>query len=57
MIYTFQITGNPPMCKVYSNGTIIDQSGPWESVESAQTWAEAYTNKLNSGIIKPEEPS
>ena len=38
------------MCKVYFNESVIDHSGPWESVESAEIWAEAYTNKLNAGL-------
>jgi hypothetical protein len=56
-MFTYEVSDNPPMCRIISNESVIDESGPWESVESAQTWAEAYTNKLNSGIIKPEEPS
>lgn len=57
-MFTYEVSDNPPMCRIMSdNKNVIDESGPWESTESAKTWAEAYTNKLNSGIIKPEEPS
>jgi hypothetical protein len=41
------------MSKILSNGKIIDESGPWESVESAETWASAYTNGLNEGTLTP----
>ena len=57
MAYTYQVTDNPPMCKVYSDGSLIDESGPWESVEAAKTWATAWTNKLNSGVVTPEYPT
>jgi hypothetical protein len=57
MAYSFQITGTPPICKVYSNGSLIDQSGPWESEEAARSWATSWTNKLNTGAADPEYPS
>lgn len=57
MSYTFQITGDPPICRVFSDGSLIDESGPWESEESARTWATAWTNKLNAGVIQPEYPT
>jgi hypothetical protein len=53
-MFTYEVTDNPPMSKVFSNGNLIDQSGPWDSVESAETWAEAYTNGLNEGTITPQ---
>lgn len=56
-MYTFEIVGDPPICKVFSDILVIDESGPWESVESATLWATAYTNKLNDGLIVPEQPS
>jgi hypothetical protein len=49
-MYTYEVVGTPPMCKVYFNESVVDHSGPWESVEAAETWAEAYTNKLNAGL-------
>jgi hypothetical protein len=57
MSYTYSVKGDPPYCKVFSGGTLIDESGPWESIESAETWAKAWTNKLNTGIIQPEYPT
>lgn len=57
MAYTFDVSGNPPICRVFSDGTLIDESGPWESQESAETWANAWTNKLNAGVVSPEYPT
>ena len=57
MSYSFQIEGNPPFCRVFSNGLLIDESGPWESEESARKWATSWTNKLNTGVVEPEYPS
>lgn len=49
-MYTYEVSGEPPMCKVFFNDAVVDNSGPWESVEAAELWAEAYTNKLNAGL-------
>lgn len=57
MSYSYQITDNPPMCKVYLDGSLIDESGPWESKESAEIWAASWTNKLNLGVVSPEYPT
>jgi hypothetical protein len=54
MSYSYEVTDNPPMAKIQSNGQTIDLSGPWESVEAATDWAEAYTNQLNQGLATPE---
>lgn len=56
-MYTFEITGETFICKVFSDQNIIDESGPWESFEAAESWATAYTNKLNDGLISPELPT
>jgi hypothetical protein len=56
-MYTFEIIGDPPRALIKSNDIIIDNSGPWESVESATTWASTYANALNEGTVTPEEPS
>jgi hypothetical protein len=49
-MYTYEVIGTPPMCKIIFDGKVIDNSGPWESKEAAERWAEAYTNKLNAGL-------
>lgn len=54
MSYSYEVIDNPPMAKIQSNGQTIDLSGPWESVEAASAWAEAYTNQLNQGLATPE---
>jgi len=56
-MYTFEIVGDPPICKILSDSLVIDESGPWETVEAANSWATAYTNKLNDGLISPEFPT
>lgn len=49
-MYTFSITDNPPMCTVYNDSEVYDLSGPWESVESAQSWAQEFVDKLNGDV-------
>lgn len=50
-MYTYEVTEEPVLAKIYYDQNIIDTVGPWESVESAELWAEAYVNKSNLGII------
>lgn len=47
-MHTYEVTDNPPMCKILLNGETIDFSGPWESVEAAEEWAIQFVGKLNS---------
>lgn len=56
-MYSYEVVGNPPMCRITKNSLTVDYSGPWESVESAETWASMYVNALNEGVTAPEEPS
>ena len=56
-MYTYEIEDNPPMSKILKDGIVIDYSGPWESTQSAETWASMYSNALNQGSVSPEEPS
>ena len=48
-MYTYEVTSNPPMCKILKDGVAIDNSGPWESDEAAIAWAEAFVAKCNAG--------
>ena len=48
-MYTYEVTSNPPMCKILKDGVVIDHSGPWESNEAATVWAEAFVAKCNAG--------
>jgi len=49
-MYTYEVTDTPPMARIFFDDNVIDVVGPWDQLESAQTWAEAYVNKLNLGI-------
>jgi hypothetical protein len=49
-MYTYQITVEPVMAKVFYDENIVDNVGPWESIEAAQNWVESYVNKLNLGV-------
>ncbi len=46
MKYTYTITEDLKST-IFSDGTEIDVSGPWESEESAISWAKAYVDELN----------
>lgn len=50
------IIDNPrgPVVEILDGANIIDETGPWESIESATTWAEAYVGLKNSGQSEPE---
>jgi hypothetical protein len=48
-MYTYEVTDNPPMCNVLKDGSVVDSSGPWESVEAATAWAELFVAKCNGG--------
>jgi hypothetical protein len=50
-MYTYEITDNPPMCKILNGDEVIDLSGPWESADAAEGWAIEFTNKLNSESV------
>ena len=56
-MFTYEVSGTPPMCKIFNGLNIIDNSGPWESKKSAESWASMYVNALNGQVITPEEPS
>ena len=48
-MYTYEVLSNPPMCNILKDGVIVDASGPWESEEAAQAWAELFVAKCNAG--------
>ena len=56
-MYSYEVAGIPPMTRVYSDGTLIDESGPWIDESAAESWASLYVNKLNEGLATPEEPT
>jgi hypothetical protein len=49
-MYTYEISESPVLAKIFYNGLVIDIVGPWDERESAELWAESYTNKMNIGI-------
>ena len=50
MLYSYEISDNPPMCKIIFDGQDYDVSGPWESVLAAENWATESVAKLNSEL-------
>ena len=50
------VNDNPrgPLVQILYGTNVIDESGPWESIESATTWAEAYVGLKNSGQQEPQ---
>lgn len=42
------------MVQILFGDNVIDESGPWESYDSAVSWASAYVNKMNSGVPDPQ---
>lgn len=50
-VYTYEVQGDPVMCKVFKDGELIDHSGPWESAQVAEQWADAFVAKCNSGYV------
>jgi hypothetical protein len=49
-MYTYEVSGDPVMCKIFKDGTVIDHSGPWESSAAATQWAELFVAKCNAGF-------
>lgn len=50
-MYTYEVTNNPPMCKILKDGSVIDNSGPWESTKAAEDWAKLFVEKCNNGYV------
>jgi hypothetical protein len=50
------INDNPrgPLVQILYGNNIIDESGPWESIESATTWAESYVSMKNANQSEPQ---
>lgn len=42
-----------PLVQIIYGDNVIDESGPWESLVSAISWAESYVGLKNSGIQEP----
>lgn len=50
------VNSNPrgPVVEILNGGNVIDECGPWESIESATVWADAYVGLKNSGQQEPQ---
>jgi hypothetical protein len=53
-MYEFSLLEDSLIVCVTYNGAVVDESGPWESPESATTWATSYVNFKNSGLPEPQ---
>lgn len=52
-MFSFEVVEPGPYVRISVDGSIIDESGPWESVEAATSWATAYVNRMNAGVPEP----
>lgn len=55
-MFTYVILQNNPrgpMVQILYGSNVIDESGPWESISSATSWAEAYVSMKNAGQQEP----
>lgn len=53
-MYTYQVLEEELIVRIFYDDALIDQIGPWDSLESAATWAESYVNKMNAGVPEPD---
>jgi len=53
-MYSYDMIEESLLIQIYYNDVLIDQIGPWESAESAVSWAELYVAKKNAGLTEPE---
>lgn len=49
-MFTYEITDDPTLAKIFYNGKVVDIVGPWDTRESALVWAESYVNMRNAGL-------
>jgi hypothetical protein len=52
-MFSYQIVHESILVQILYGDNVIDESGPWESLQSAVNWAEAYVAKMNAGILEP----
>ena len=48
-MYTYEVSEDPVICRIFKDDTVIDESGPWESVTAATNWASLFVEKCNQG--------
>lgn len=50
-MYSYKVTDDFKV-EVYNDlGEIIDNPGPWQNAEEAESWASAFVGALNDGTI------
>lgn len=42
-----------PLVQIFSNATMFDECGPWESHASASEWAQSYVSFKENGGSEP----
>jgi hypothetical protein len=53
-MYSYSIVKESLLVQIFYNDIKIDEVGPWESLESATSWAEIYVAYKDSGLPEPE---
>ncbi len=54
IMFSYQVLHETLLVQILYGDNVIDESGPWESLQSAVSWAEAYVAKMNAGIPEPD---
>lgn len=52
-MFKYIIIEEGPLVQIMYGDNIIDESGPWESLTAAISWADEYVLFKNSGIEEP----
>jgi len=55
-MFKYVIIPDGPLVQIMYGDNVIDVCGPWESLEAAINWAEAYVARKNAGIPEPVIP-
>ena len=53
-MFKYIIIEEGPLVHILHGENVIDETGPWESLSAAVSWAESYVNAKNSGLIEPQ---
>ena len=53
-MFTYVVIPDGPLVQILLYDNVIDESGPWESLEAAINWAEAYVARKNAGVPEPQ---
>jgi hypothetical protein len=53
-MFSYVILEDGPTVQILSHSNVIDESGPWESLNAAIDWAQSYVDFKNSGGQEPQ---